>query len=666
MIFAEQHALVFRRDFETLRIEAWGENALRVRATQNAAFTGRDWALDPKDAAKGKVSTFEYAPDPAEQYGPRSPSLMGEIQNGKLTARLNAQGVVTFLNDRGETLLKEYGRRSEDERSMPHSLPPRDYKFLGGDLFRTNVRFYSNKAEKIFGMGQYQQHEMNLKGCVLELAQRNSQVSVPFYVSSLGYGFLWNNPAIGSVVFGCNETDWTAQATPEIDYLVIAGDSPAEIIQNYMRLTGLPPMMPEYGMGFWQCKLRYETQDELLSVARRYKALGIPLSVIVCDFFHWTREGDFKFDEKFWPDPAAMCRELRDMGIKLMVSIWPTVSTESENFQEMYENGYLVRAENGLRHTMNICDRVTFFDATNPDARSYVWKKVKEHYWDKGARLYWLDVAEPEYATYDFESYRYQMGSDLEVGNVYPKLYLKTFYDGMTENGDENPLSLIRSAWAGSAKYGSLVWSGDIVSTFECFHRQIVAGLNMSVAGIPWWTTDIGGFHDGDGRYPLFRELFARWFAYGCFCPVMRLHGSRSPYHVTEGMMVSSGADNEIWSFGDEVFAVCKKYIALRESLRPYIRAQMEAAHKTGAPVMRPMFYDYPEDEVAWELDDQFMFGPDFVVCPVITPGARSRRAYLPAGKWENIDTGEIVPGGVWTEAPAPIDVIPVFRRVSR
>ncbi|MBR0465163.1 MAG: glycoside hydrolase family 31 protein [Clostridia bacterium] len=664
MIYGNDGKLIYRYDSEIVQIEAWGENALRVRATQNSTFTGRNWALDSKDAVQGEVSVQERVIPPEQCYRDMKPVKYGRIINGKLCAEVDEHGVLCFKNNQDKLLLKELARNIFNDISAPFKSPSREYKAPQGNLYETYVRFYPNKDEKIFGMGQYQQHEMDMKGCILELAQRNSQVSVPFYVSNVGYGFLWNNPAIGRVVFGNNMTEWEAEATPEIDYLVIAGDSPAEIQQNYMRLTGLPPMMPEYGMGFWQCKLRYATQEELLTVARRYKELGIQLDVIVCDFFHWTREGDFKFDPKHWPDPVGMCRELKDMGIRLMVSIWPTVSKFSENYKEMMEKGYLTRCVNGVRNTMDMIDSVVFFDATNPEARDYVWNKVKTNYWDKGAQLYWLDVAEPEYGTFDYRSYYYSQGGDLEVGNVYPKLYLKAFYDGMTENGDEKPISLIRSAWVGSAKYGALVWSGDILSSFECFARQVQAGLNMSIAGIPWWTTDIGGFHGGDGENPLFRELFARWFAYGCFCPVMRLHGSREHGHAVEGALVGSGGDNEIWSFGDEIFSICKKYISLREQMRPYIREQMKTLHETGTPVMRPMFYDYPQDGICWNLKTQYMFGPDFIVAPVMEAGVREIDVYLPEGQWKNIDTGTIHEGNTWVTVPAPLDIIPVFKRV--
>ncbi len=184
-------------------------------------------------------------------------------------------------------------------------------------------------------------------------------------------------------------------------------------------------MMPDYGMGLWQSKMRYQTQDELLEVAREYKRLGIPISVIVADFFHWTKMGEWKFDPVYWPDPAAMVRELKEMGIELMVSIWPTVDKTSENYPEMLQKGFLVRTDRGIRVTMDFVTDTVFFDTTNPGAREYVWKKVKKNYYDIGIRVFWLDEAEPEYSVYDFDIYRYLLGPDVQIGNIYPFMYAK-------------------------------------------------------------------------------------------------------------------------------------------------------------------------------------------------------------------------------------------------
>jgi alpha-D-xyloside xylohydrolase len=424
--------------------------------------------------------------------------------------------------------------------------------------------------------------------------------------------------------------------------------------------------MPDYGTGFWQCKLRYQTQEELLEVARNYKKRGLPVSVIVIEFFHWTNQGDWKFDPQYWPDPEGMTAELKSMGIELMVSVWPTVDRKSENYQEMLEKGYLIRSERGSRTTMDFAGNVTFYDATNPAARDYVWNKTKEHYYRKGIKTFWLDVAEPEYSTYDFENYRYRQGPVLRVGNIYPALYAKTFFDGMKQEGQDKIVNLIRCAWAGSQRYGALLWSGDIHSSFESFRIQIAAGLNTGIAGIPWWTTDIGGFHGADIHDPRFHELLVRWFEWGCFCPVMRLHGDRNPHKkpigTSGGGALASGAENEVWSFTEEVYEICKKYILLREKLRPYIAEQMKAASEKGTPVMRPLFYDYPEDRAAWEIEDEYMFGPDYLAAPVVYEGWKERKVYLPTGaRWTDCWTGEEFEGGQTITAPAPLDRIPIY-----
>ena len=671
MIFEKDGSLYYQFDNETVRVDAWGKNAVRVRSTKNAVFTEHNWALAAEDRCAGKIEVFDDVNASgtvyANMYSGKNESF-GALANGKIAAVINADGVLSFYNQEKKLLIKEHWRRLKDTPSMPLNIMGREFKTAAGDNFRLIARFIGNDEEKIFGMGQYQQKYMNMKGCILELAQRNSQVSVPFYVSNIGYGFLWNNPAVGKVTFGINGTEWIAESTKELDYLVIAGDTPAEIEEDYMELTGKAPMMPEYGMGFWQCKLRYQTQEQLLNVARKYKELELPLDVIVADFFHWTQQGEYKFDPKYWPDVPGMCKELDEMGVKLMVSVWPTVDYRSENFREMLEKGYLVRTENGVRISMTCFGQELFFDATNPEARAFVWSKIKQNYWDNGAKLYWLDVAEPEYTTYDYTNYRYQLGSVMEVGNIYPRMYTQGFYEGMKSEGDDMPINLVRSAWAGSAKYGALVWSGDIDSTFECFNRQVRAGLSMAMAGIPWWTTDIGGFHGARTDDPTFRKLLIRWFEYACFCPVMRLHGNREPQSGFAGDMVSgiglfgTGADNEVWSFGDEAFEICRKYMNLREQLRPYIREQMKLTHEKGTPVMRPLFYDFSQDENTWNVDDSYMFGPDLLVSPVMEEDASERKVYLPAGcSWKEAYTQKVYDGGQWVKAAAPIDVIPVF-----
>ncbi len=664
----ESRAICWSYNGDWLRIEAHGRDGLRVRASTYARQGAKPGAL-LNDGVEGS--------DPVVT----SDGAVARITNGRITAEVDLQGRVRFLNADGRLLLEEKWRQRDtiskywtvgtDEVRMISALglSGREFKPLPGGAARITVRFEAKTGERLYGMGQYQQPNLNLAGCTLELAQRNSQASVPFVVSSDGYGFLWNMPAVGEVHFAANGTTWTARAACEIDYWITAADTPAEIVRNYAAVTGTVPMMPDYALGLWQSKLRYRTQDELLEVAREYHARGIPLAVIVADFFHWPVQGDWRFDPREWPDPAAMTAELKAMGTELLVSVWPTVDPRSENYAAMVEKGYLVRANRGLDVQQEFLGNTRFIDTTHPGARTFLWDKVKRNYRDQGVALFWLDEAEPEYSAYDFDSYRYHAGPVLEVGNAYPLHYAQAIYDGMYEDGEREIVSLIRCAWAGSQRYGALVWSGDIHSSFDAMRDQLSAGLNMGMAGIPWWTTDIGGFHGGHVEDPAFHELMIRWFQWAVFTPILRMHGHRDPITppaepFRDGIaQCDTGAGNELWSFGESVFAILRGYTALRERLRPYVAGLMRDAHERGDPLMRPMFYDWPEDARCWAVDEQYMFGPDMLVAPVTTAGVTERSVYLPAGIWRDAWTGERVEGGGELCCAAPVERIPVFIR---
>ena len=674
MLRKENNRLIREFDTEQIWIEPWGANSLRVRVTKASSMPmpQEEWALLPPEPQAAVITL---------NNGEAS------LTNGKISAQLTAAGKIVFLNQRGEVLLEEFHRNRRqaleefDSTIAPKSaekkpeylrtfvsaleVDAREFNpILGGD-YQLTARFESNPEEKLFGMGQYQQPYLNIKGCTFELAHRNSQASVPFALSSLGYGFLWHNPAIGKVTFGKNVTEWYAQSTNILDYWITAGDTPAEIEEAYARATGTVPLMPDFAMGFWQCKLRYQTQAELLDVAREYKRRDLPISVIVADFFHWPNQGDWKFDLEYWPDPKAMVEELKTMGIELMVSIWPTVEESSENYKEMVENGYLIRADRGNRMMLG---EASIFDATHPGARKYVWSKARKNYYEDGIKIFWLDEAEPEYSHYQYDIYRYHLGPDVQIGNIYPAMYARAFYEGMSAAGQENVINLLRCAWAGSQKYGALVWSGDIDTTFRSMRNQFAAGLNMGLAGIPWWTTDIGGFHGGNPADPAYREVLARWFAWGAFCPVFRLHGVREPHKPPlsnhGGGKMLSGADNEVWSYGEEVYEICTRYMFMRERLKPYIAGLMQAAHKHGTPVMRTLFYEFPADGKSWDVSDEYLFGPDLLVAPVMDAGLKQRPVYLPHGaQWTNAWTGEVLAGGQTITVDAPLDIIPLFVR---
>lgn len=647
------NALLWSGNDEHVRIEAWGQDSLRVRATVSGAIRDSlvNVLLPPKE------THVDITIDERE----------ATIRNGTILARVSSTGLIRFFDaQRGVELLAEV------PPGHATRVPPRLFKATHGALFHVEARFHAYDDERFYGLGQHQHGLLDQKGCTIDLIQRNTEITIPFLVSSRGYGFLWHNPSVGRVELGQNGTRWVADATPQLDYWITAGNTPATIMEHYADATGYPSEFPEWASGFWQCKLRYRSQDEVLAVVCEHKRRGLPLSVIVIDFFHWTLQGDWRFDPELWPDPTAMARELNEMGVRVMVSIWPTVNPLSENFGTLRQRGLLVRTERGNGTVMQFIDNrpeglvsLYYYDATNPEARDFIWEQVHEHYYQQGIKTFWLDVCEPEMSPMEPDNVRFFLGNGAEVGNSYPLLHERGFYEHMQAAGETQILNLCRSAWAGSQRYGVLAWSGDISSTFEALRVQVRAGLNMAMSGIPWWTTDIGGFYGADSTSSTFRELIVRWFQYSTFCPVLRLHGYRNP-ESNSAMMIQTGGPNEVWSFGAEAYAIISELLALRERLRPYVMEQMQLAHERGIPPMRPLFFDFPNDETASKVDDQYLFGPNLLVAPVLYEGARSRKVYLPAGTtWTDAWTGEVFQGGCSFMAEAPLSRIPLYLKAS-
>lgn len=665
-------ALVFFHQGERVRIEPWGKNSLRVRATMLPAFTGNNWALTENVEPAASNITIEESEFLLFGTIPMKRQT-GIIVNGRVKAVVNHAGVISFYRD-DDLILREYFRAYNgtiSKESCCLKIVNREWKaVIGGTEHSLNVKFESNPEEKIFGMGQYQQESMDMKGCILELAQRNSQISVPFAVSSLGYGFLWNNPAVGRVTFGKNYYEWEARSTKEMDYWITAADTPKEILENYTSVTGRAEMFPENLMGLWQCKLRYRTQDEVLTVARQYQKEGIKIDQIVIDFFHWTLQGDWKFDKKYWPDPKAMVDELHSMGIRVIVSVWPSVDRKSENFMPMMEQGLLMRTERGAAQTYDYQGDCVEIDPFNPETRKYIWEVCKKNYYDFGIDAFWLDNSEPDLGVYDFDHYRYCDGPALSLSNQYPQWFSRAFYDGMTQENRGPVVNLLRCGWAGSQKYGNVIWSGDVPSTFEAFADQIQCGLNMGLAGIPWWTTDIGGFMTEDVDDPKFQQLLIRWYQFAVYSPVLRMHGNRGPQNIPPlddrdwgGGYLYTGHPNELWSYGEDNYAIMKKYYNVRIAMHDYIRSLYQEAHENGSPLLRAMFYEFPDDQRCWELQDQYMFGGKYLVAPILKLDQFAREVYLPAGSWTLTSTGTTYEGGQTVTVDAPIDYMPVFER---
>ena len=605
-----KNELLLMRYTELIRISACGNNAIRFQSFPDCQVIDENYTLMPKNA-DAEIEEFDnYV----------------TLTCGTLKVKLENNGKLTFYAN-GKKIL-------EEKPELTFNSNFRHFDNKGSGLWSTRVMFEPNKNEHFFGLGHSWDNEFDLKGTSTDIRNVNAKCTIPYVYSSLGYGFLWNNPSIGLCELSNNRTRWSCECCRFMDFVVMAGN-PQEVCTTLAELTGYAPKMPEWATGFWQSRLRYETQEELLSVARKYNELGIPVSAIIADYFHWTEQGDYKFDRKYWPDVKAMTDELHSMNMKLIVSMWPTINGGSENYHYM-------RSINMLMRTTRGCDRVFDFygwqgeiDVTNPATREYVWSRLKENYIDNGVDALWFDEAEPEIHPEHFDNLIWHKGRADMVALLYPYYYSKMAYDGFKSIGRDDIITLTRCAYLGSQKFASLVWSGDIVSTFESLAHQVKAGLNMSMCGIPWWNTDIGGFYGADITSDYFKELIVRWFQFGLFSPVMRLHGSRNRhFEPTPGLKEPSGDPNEIWSFGEENFHILKDLIFIREKLRPYIQKQMDIASEKGYPVMRPMFFHYPDDEVCYTLDSQYMFGDEIIFAPIVEQGQTVKTVYIPDGEW--------------------------------
>ncbi len=605
-----KNSVIYERDGETVRISACGKNAVRFEGFPGGEIFEENFTLMP---GEGECSFEER-------------DYCFFMTNGEIKIQLERNGKVTVYRS-GRVIL-------EEKPELTFESGYRHYEKNERGTYSARITFRANEGEHLYGLGHEASGRFDLKGCSFDLRHVNAKCTIPYIYSSLGYGFLWNNPAVGSVELSYNRTRWSVSSTKKIDWVVIGG-GPARCCETLADLTGHAPVMPHWATGFWQSRLRYETQEDLLAVARRYRDEGIPLSVIVCDYFHWTEQGDYRFDPQYWPDVRAMADELHSMGVKLAVSVWPTVNENSENYGYMLSNDMLIKCAEGNNKVFDFYGPQAEIDVTAPETRSFVFSKLKENYLDSGVDALWFDEAEPEIHPENFGNLIFRIGRGDETGLIYPYYYSKMAYDGFKSISDDVPVTLTRCAYPGSQKFGALVWSGDIPSTFESLSMQVKAGLNMSMCGIPWWNTDIGGFYGADITSDEFRELIVRWFQYGVFSPVMRLHGARIRHgEKKRDVNEPTGDPNEIWSFGERNFKILKELVFLRERLRPYIEEQMRIASEKGHPVMRPMFFDFPDDSVCYTLGGQYMFGGDIIFAPVVVRGQTEKEVYLPEGEW--------------------------------
>ncbi len=766
-----------------LQIVVCNENIMQVKFTLANSFdTKKSLFIEDKAFTKTPFDVKETADQII-------------ISAKKIKAKINKKsGAVTFFDENDKEILKEKAR----------SVKPNSF-----EDFKTQAvsqKFESPANEALYGLGQHQDRLLNLKGNDLDLYQHNTEVYVPFFMSTNGYGILWNNlshtkfgnpdevqaiPA--SQLFGANQKsggldvsffndnefkepvksdvkntatlaierenpvksarytgslladktgeysfysfadgkfrvkingtlildNWAPYAnardlgfiklekgkkyqieveweryhsnnsfqlkwrTPhdtsetslwsasgkEINYFVIAGNNMDSLISGYRTLTGKATILPKYALGFWQCKERYKTQEEILNITKEFRKRKVPLDIIVQDWQYWKLDewGSALFEADRYPNPTAMIETLhKELNTKFIVSVWGKFYRNSDNFRELNKAGFLYPKplEENLVDFLKF--NFSYYDAFNPEARKMYWKQLNEKLYSKGADGWWMDAAEPEMPDHDatpqnmshFMNPTFE-GPGFDNLNAYPLMHTKGVFDGqMQVDPDKRVTILTRSAFAGQQKYSTIVWSGDISGEWNNFKASIPTGLSFSMSGMPYWTTDTGGFwvkYKEGNKDPKYRELYTRWYQFSTFCPIFRAHGSNT--------------EREIWFFGDEksdTYQTQLKFNTLRYRLMPYIYTLNGMVNTHDYTMMRALVMDFPKDTKVLDIKDQYMFGPSFMVCPVTDAGVKNRNVYLPKDtNWVDFWTGKTFQGGQTVAVATPLNEMPLFVKAG-
>ncbi|MGC2162612.1 MAG: TIM-barrel domain-containing protein [Silvibacterium sp.] len=593
-------------------------------------------------------------PDPACSAAPFSvQEAAGNIEIAATGLRIDVNknsGAVRFKNADGKPML------SETDWPFPRSVTPTVTD--GQPAHEASVWFALTPEESLYGLGQHQTGILNQRNTELVLSQDNTNISIPFFLSSKGYGVLWNSASV---------TEWNnrfrqvlairSNDADAVDYYYIGGPSFDKIIAGYRQLTGTAPLFPRWAYGYWQSKLAYASTDQVLGVDSKYRALHIPLDNIVIDAGWETKFGSRTFNPKY-PDPKSMVQHLHDEHVHVMVSIWPIFEPGTANFDQMKAKGFFVTP--GPAALPAYMPGTRLYDAFSKGARKLYWEQTKTSLYDIGVDAFWMDSTEPE-DFYGEERGPMLAGSKTALGdgskyaNMFPLMTTKAIYDGQRSQPENKRIFILtRSAFLGMQRNSAAAWSGDTLTTFDSFRRQIPAGLNYSLTGLPYWTSDIGGFVGGNTTNPAYRELFVRWFEYGAFCPIFRAHGTRE------------NNQNELWSYGPQAQQILTLYDRLRYRLIPYIYTMAAKTTFDGYTPMRALVFDFPSDSKALDINDEFMFGHDLLVAPVTEQGATSRDVYLPKGTdWYDFWTGQRIAGGQTVHRDAPLAVLPLYVRAG-
>ena len=675
-------------DQATVIVEPYAPNIVRVSISllKSYAEAAPGYGITAKPADAGW--TRKASPN-GETLTSSRMTVTTSVSTGKYTPTGTQADIAKFFNGStpgvgltiktpdGKTLLQMNGwQMSVPNHKDGNSQILNDRRPTDPPFFEVGATFASPKDEHYYGLGQNQEGYLDRRGHAVRCAHdynapAGQSVCVPFVVTNKGYGLLWDNPAKTTVQFGFNDsTRWTSDVGQRVSFFVIAGDTYDEIYTGYNLLSGDVPMLPKSAYGYIQCKQRYVSQAELMAVAHGYRDRHLPIDTLVIDWFHYTKMGEMDMDPAKWPDPAAMNRDLHAMNFHTMISVWPRFIPEDRYYATVLKNDWFEKlADNTPTNGLPYDRAGSDIDTTNPAAARWYWDIIKQNYIDRGFDSFWADETEPDLPPNG--SY-WHIGPGTQFFNVFPLFHTAAIYDGLRRDTPNRALILARDAYTGAQHNGTIFWSSDISGNWDTLKRQIPTGINFVASGMPYWSTDIGGWqylpshHTPDrpplidpsdaraevGHYDDYPELYVRWFEYGAFQPNFRSHGSRP--------------ENEVWSYGKQAQPILEKYLRLRYTLMPYIYSIAHTTHLTGAPFMRGLFMDFGADPRTADIRDEYMFGPALLIAPVVEQGMTTREVYLPDGAdWFNYWTNELIHGGQTITVQAPIDTLPIFVRAG-
>lgn len=633
---------------DTLRLTVCSPTSIHVVASPDGsavdATPEQPWLIQHCAPTKFTLTMPPASTKPQSENDRLWNPAVAIVDTGAIKVRITtAWGNLEFQDEQGHPLLQEF----QDE--------PRRYTKTvvnGESLYNVEDQFYPQVREALYGLGQHQNGVFNYRGTVLELAQANTDVTIPLMLSTNGYGIFWNTAALSYFDNRFpSEMRFRSNASHAIDYYFLYGPGFDQIIHQYREMTGHAPMYGEWAYGFWQSKDRYRSDAELLNIAAEYRAAHVPLDNIVQDWYWWVHQGDPEFRPNAYPDVPGTLKKLHDEHVHAMISVWATFDPQSKNFAQMKALGYIIPG-------------TTTYDATNPKAGDFYWNNLVGKLFAQGWDGFWLDSSEPEVAyTHGGESDAELYGRQLHIGNgalytnVFPLFHTGNIYKHWRATTDQKRVFILtRSGFAGDQRYAATTWSGDVYSTWQAFSRQVPAGLNFALSGMPYWTTDIAGYgppYARDTHDPAYQELYARWYEFGVFCPIFRTHGHRA------------NNENEVFSYGP-VEPILVSYDKLRYRLLPYIYSLAWQVTSKDGTIMRPLVMDWQTDPKVWNIGDEYMFGPAILVSPVTEQGVTERNVYLPpAARWYDFWTGKELKGDQRVDTAAPLERIPLYVRAG-